>query len=171
MLAADGEQDQDCSLTQEVWRRLPWLLVCVAAGMACAFLVSLFAAVLEKAIAVAFFMPVVILVAERIAFQAAGTSPRRLHVIRRRNRGSSLDWGIGVALASASALIAGIWAAGWLRLFPVAAVLGCSVLAASATGLAAGYTIPRLVRRWNWQLKVPPGPLVLVITDVAALTC
>jgi Mg/Co/Ni transporter MgtE len=137
MLAAGGEQDQECSLTQAVWRRLPWLLVCVVAGMACAFLVSLFAAVLEKAIAVAFFIPVVILVAERIAFQTAGTSLRRLHVIRRKNQGSSLDWGIGVALASAS----------------------------------AGYTIPRLVRRWNWQLKVPSGPLVLAITDVAALTC
>jgi magnesium transporter len=171
MLAAGGEQDQDCSLTQAVSRQLPWLLVCVAAGMTCAFLVSLFAAVLEKAIAVAFFIPVVILVAERIAFQTAGSSLRRLHVIRRRNQGSSLDWGIGVALASASALCAGIWAAGWLHLLPVAAVLSCSVLAASAAGLAAGYTIPRLVRRWNWQLKVPSGPLVLAITDVAAVTC
>jgi magnesium transporter len=171
MLAAGGEQDQDCSLRQAVSRRLPWLLVCVAAGMACAFLVSLFAAVLEKAIAVAFFIPVVILVAERIAFQTAGTSLRRLHVIRRRSQGSSPDWGIGVALASVSALFAGIWAASWLHLFPVAAVLGCSVLAASSAGLAAGYTIPRLVRRWNWQLKVPSGPLVLAITDVAALTC
>jgi magnesium transporter len=123
MIAAGGEQDQDCSLTQAVRRRLPWLLVCVAAGMACAFLVSLFAAVLEKAIAVAFFIPVVILIAERIAFQTAGTSLRRLHVIRRRNQGSFLDWGIGVALGSTSALIAGIWAVGWLHLFPVAAVL------------------------------------------------
>ena len=112
----------------------------------------------------------VILVAERIA-QTAGTSVRVFHVLRRRNQDSSLDWGVGVGLASSSALCAGVWAAGWLRLLPVAAVLACSVLAASAAGFAAGYTIPRLVHRWNWQLKVPSGPLVLAITDMAALTC
>jgi magnesium transporter len=171
MLAAGGQREQDCSLAQAVSRRLPWLLVCVTTGMTCAFLLSLFAAVLEKAVAVAFFIPVVILVAERIAFQTAGTSLRRLNVIRRRNQESSIDWRVGLVLASASSLCAGIWAAGWLHLLPFAAVLGCSVLAASAAGLAAGYTIPRLVRRWNWQLKVPSGPLVLAITDVAALSC
>jgi hypothetical protein len=44
-------------------------------------------------------------------------------------------------------------------------------LAANAAGLAASYTIPRLVRRRNWQLRVTSRPLVLAITDVAALTC
>ena len=48
MLAAGGEQDQGSSLRQALSRRLPWLLVCVAAGMTCAFLVSLFAACCKR---------------------------------------------------------------------------------------------------------------------------
>ena len=60
----------------------------------------------------------VILVAERIAFQTAATNVRGFHVLRRRNQDSSLDWGVGVGLASSSALCAGVWAAGLAALAP-----------------------------------------------------
>lgn len=165
------EQEQRLGLRYTLSRRFGWFLVSVAGGLACAVLLELFAAVLTKAIAVAFFVPLVVLIAERIAAQTTGASLRRHQIVGRINQPQLGEWRIGLALAGTSAVVAGAWAASWLRLPAVAGVVACSVLAASTTGLAAGYIIPRLVRRWHLERRVPMVPMALAVTDITALSC
>lgn len=170
MTAVRMAQEQQHGLGYALWRRLRWLLVSLGGGIVCAVLLELFAAILVRAIAVVFFVPLVVLVAERIAAQTASTSLRHLQIIRRTDRRRFREWRIGLALGGASAAVAAIWAASWLRLPAMAGVIACSILAASTAGVAAGYSIPRLLRRWQLERRVAMVPTVMAVTDIAALS-
>ncbi|MEM9704153.1 MAG: CBS domain-containing protein, partial [Planctomycetota bacterium] len=59
--------------------RFPWLLANVAGGLCAAFLTGLFEAELEKAVALALFVPVVLALAESVAIQSVSLALERLH--------------------------------------------------------------------------------------------
>jgi magnesium transporter len=171
---ASDETFQLTGLRAPVAQRVPWLLVSLAAGLSCAFLLNLFAATLKDAIAIAFFVPLVISIGERVAFHAA--LPSLLRGLRTNWRkpasATPAAWRAEVVLCTASVLliVAGV-ALGWIRLTRVAGTVVCSILAASGAGLSVGYTIPRLMRRWHLETRVASAPVVLALTDIAALSC
>ncbi|MEX0669070.1 MAG: CBS domain-containing protein [Pirellulales bacterium] len=59
--------------------RLPWLLANIAGGIVAEFLSGLFQAELEKAVAIALFVPVVLALAESVAIQSVSIALQRLH--------------------------------------------------------------------------------------------
>ena len=170
-MTALRSSQEHCGPGHALARRLAWLLVSMAGGLVCAALLYIFSTVLTKAITLAFFVPFVVMVAERIAAQTAGSNLRDLQIIRRRSQGALREWRIGLVLAGLSAVLGGIWVASWFQIPTLAWVVGFSVLTSSVAGLAAGHSVPRLIRHWHLERRIAMVPTVMALTDVAALGC
>ena len=131
--------------------------------------------VLKAVVAVTFFIPLVLTLAESIAMQTVTMSLHSLHVIRQGSATQRLrmlrEMRIGLLLGIISGGIVGLFGSAWLRLLTLAAVVGASIMIAGTIGAALGYIVPRLVHRWKLNPNIASGPAVLALTDVAALSC
>lgn len=144
------------------------LLLSLAAGLALALIATVFYPVFRRAAAVAFFIPSVVTVAGNAAMQAVTISLQGVHVTRRKRRG---DLRGAVWFGAAGSAIAGVAVAAWLNLFPLAIAVAISLAVASVTGAALGRLVPRLVHRWQLDLKIATGPLASALADIVALSC
>ena len=126
-------------------------------------------------VAIAFFIPLVLTLAESVAMQTVTMSLQTLHVTKpgsaHRAYPMLREMRVGLLLGLISGAIVGLFGSAWLRLFQLAAVVAGSILAAGATGAALGYFVPKLVHRWKLDPKIASGPAVLALTDLAALSC
>ncbi|HWY88901.1 MAG TPA: magnesium transporter [Gemmataceae bacterium] len=153
--------------------RFPWLLCNIAGGILAAFLSGVFEDELQKAVALALFIPVVLALAESVSIQSVSLALRVL-------QGQSASWAsilaklraeamIGVLLGVASgmsvAVVAGIW------LGQVSVVL-CT-LGAIAGGVASaaviGMAIPNLLHRLALDPQIAAGPIALAAADMVTL--
>ena len=152
--------------------RLPWLMCNIASGIAAAVISNQFNHLLQAVVALAFFVPLLLTLAESTAMQSLATTLNQ-SLSRDRTpvwRGVFREMKIGLILGVASGLIVGIVGVVWLRLFDVVAVVAGGILMAGALGATLGATVPRLVRRWNLNPTIASGPVTLAMTDVAALS-
>ena len=160
-----------------LWRalasRFPWLLTNIASGVAAAMISDHFSVLLRAVVALAFFVPLLLTLAESVAIQSVTLSLNELQLRRRgAARGGMLrELRVGLLLGLNSGALVGLIALAWLGIFKLAAIVAASIVAAGAIGAALGFAIPRLVRRWNLDPAVASGPVALAATDVAALVC
>ena len=171
MVGVRIEQERSKSLAWVLARRFPWLTINIFSGLLAAVVSHVFGSVLQAIVAVAFFIPLVLTLAESVAMQTVTMSLHGLHLAGRRDGGILRECRVGLLLGVISGAIVGLLAIAWLRTIDLAAVVAGAVLLASAVGAALGYLIPRLVHRWRLDPKIASGPAVLALTDVAALSC
>ncbi|MEN6407829.1 MAG: magnesium transporter [Thermoguttaceae bacterium] len=155
--------------------RFPWLMCNVTGGVAAAFLSGIFQAELERVVALALFIPVVLALAESVSIQSLslslqilrGQTPTWPAIVRRLRR----ELVVGLLLGVASGLVVGLVALFWRRHLALAA---CT-LGGIATGVAAaaifGAMVPNLLRRLKLDPQVAAGPVILATTDVVTLMC
>jgi magnesium transporter len=160
----------------EMWvlkGRLPWLLFNVCSGIGAAFISELFDGLLRLIVAVAFFVPLVLTLAESVAMQSVTMSLNQLQVTSRvRGAGGVLrEFRVGVLLGITSGVIVALIGLVWMRSLIIAGVMAGAILLAGAIGATFGFLVPRLVRRWNLNPTIASGPVTLALTDLAALTC
>jgi magnesium transporter len=154
-------------------RRFPWLGCNIAGGVICALLASFFDAELQKVVALALFIPVVLNLAESVASQSVSLT---LHLLR----GHRPDWRLmarsvrqelttGLLLGAACGAVVGLVALLWLQHVELALCLlggiGGGVAAAALMGLA----IPITLRLFKLDPKVAAGPIALAGADVLTL--
>jgi magnesium transporter len=168
------EQEKNRTLWRVLGNRFPWLLCNVASGLVAAVITNAFDAVLKAVVVLAFFVPLVLTIAESIAMQSVSMSVQNLHVMQTQTAGQGRwafrEMRIGMLLGVVSGAIVGLIAIAWLKMMPLAAVVSAAMAVAGSVGAALGYFIPRLVHRWNLDPKIASGPAVLAVTDVAAIT-
>ncbi len=160
----------------ELWvlkRRLPWLLFNVCSGIGAAFISELFDGLLRVIVAVAFFVPLVLTLAESVAMQSVTMSLNQLQAARRVRAAGGIvrEFRVGVLLGLTSGIIAALIGLVWMRSLTIAGVIAGAILLAGATGATFGFFVPRLVRRWELNPTVASGPVTLALTDLVALTC
>ncbi len=154
-------------------RRFPWLICNMAGGVACAFLGSLFEAELNRVVALALFIPVVLNLAESVSSQSVSLT---LHYLRGQKPSKTMllrslpgELGTGLILGVACGCIIGGVALLWLRHPWVALSLlggiGGGVTFAAAIGLA----LPVGLRMVGLDPKVAAGPVALASADVLTL--
>ena len=153
--------------------RFPWLLANIAGGVMAAFLSGLFQAELEKAVALALFVPVVLALAESVAIQSVSIALQRLHGrppslggILRAVRHESLT---GVLLGAASAVVVAVVALAWLGQRAVAAALLGGITGGVVCAAALGVAMPNVLRLFAREPQVAAGPVALAATDMATL--
>lgn len=153
--------------------RFPWLMCNVAGGLACAVLAGLYEGLLQKVVALALFVPVVLAVAESVSIQSLTLTLQAHQGLRvqwwewladmRREAATALPLGLMCGLFVAGAAL--IWHRDvWLAVALILA-LGVAVLAAGVYGRL----VPALLGLLRRDPKVASGPIVLATTDLTAL--
>lgn len=150
--------------------RLPWLVVGLAGSMLATSVVAQFEAILQSQIAVAFFMPAIVYLADAVGTQSEAVAVRGL---------SLTDTGIGRLLAgevaagilmgAALAALAGgftivVFGAGDLAL-----TVGLSLLGACAIATGLGLGVPWAFSKVGWDPAFASGPVGTIIQDVLSL--
>jgi magnesium transporter len=153
--------------------RFPWLLCNVGGGILAAFLSGFFEAELQKVVALALFIPVVLALAESVSIQSVSLALQLLHgdrptvrmiwnKLRRELQTGAL---LGAACGAAVAVVALLW----LRQPRVAACLVVAIAGGVACSALIGAAIPNLLRLFRRDPQVAAGPVALAIADMVTL--
>ena len=153
--------------------RFPWLLANVAGGILAALLSGVFQAELEKAVALALFIPVVLALSESVSIQSLSLALQLLHGRQPTVKAIlSIAWPemtTGLFLGAASAAVVGLVAAVWIRQLPLVLALGGGILGGVTCAAVIGMAIPNLLRLFRREPRVAAGPVALACTDVITL--
>jgi magnesium transporter len=160
-------ENQKAGIWSQFRGRFPWLFCNIASGLTAAAITGAFDGVLRKTVALAFFFPLVLGIAESISMVAATLGIQQMHHHR---RGILREFKIAPLLGAAAGLLVGSAEFFWLRSWLVGAVLAIAILTGALIGTLLGLFLPRLVHRWNLDPKIASGPAVLAITDILTLT-
>jgi magnesium transporter len=154
-------------------RRFPWLLANVAGGIVAAFVSGIFRAELEKAVALALFIPLVLALSESVSIQSLSLALQLLHgrqpTLKAITAGIWAEILTGLFLGAASAAMVGFVAVLWLgRVRLVVALLG-GILGGATCAAMIGMATPNLLRLFRREPQVAAGPIALASTDFATL--
>ena len=154
-------------------RRFPWLGCNLAAGLLAAFLSGVFEDELNRAVALTFFIPVVLNLAESVASQSVSLALQALHGERPNWRslvvGVRREFATGLLLGLAAGAIVAMTALVWLGNGTVAwCVLG-GIAGGVAFAAMLGMAIPVALRLLRLEPRVAAGPIVLAGADVVTI--
>jgi len=153
--------------------RFPWLLTNIGGGLLCAVLVSQYEHLLDAAVVLAVFMPMVLALAESISMQSATLTLHGLHnagmtwallgpAMRREFSVAAL---LGLGCGS---IVAGIaWA--WKGNGSIGFALGTAIALSMVTAAILGLLLPTVLHAAKLDPKIAAGPIVLACADVCAL--
>ncbi|BCJ75828.1 magnesium transporter [Catellatospora sp. IY07-71] len=157
------------SVARRLWHRMPWLAVGLAGALLSAALVAGFEDQLADNIAIAYFIPGIVYLAD-----AVGTQTETVAI-----RGLSVGVGIGriAAREALTGLLVGLLLAAVL--LPVvilvwgepalAAAVAVAVLAASAIATLVAMALPWLLARLGFDPAFGSGPLATVVQDLLSI--
>jgi magnesium transporter len=154
--------------------RFPWLLATIASGSLCAVIADVFGETLQRSIVIAFFLTLVLGLAESMSVQAMSVTIQGLHAeklswrsffrnVRREGLAGLL---LGVASGALVTLIVGLW----YQSFPPALVVGGSVAWVMTISNLLGLIVPTTLHALKLNFRIAAGPLTLAITDLMTLT-
>lgn len=153
--------------------RFPWLLANIAGGLMAAFLSGLFEAELQKAVALALFIPVVLALAESVSIQSVSLALRLLSgrqpTVPELLKKLRLEMMTGIYLGAACAIAVATVSLLWLGQWPVAACLLVGIASSVACASVIGMLMPYLIRLLNREPQVAAGPVALASTDMVTL--
>jgi magnesium transporter len=166
----DGRQDSPLFAFR---RRFPWLGCNLAAGILAAFLSGVFQEELKRVVALAFFIPVVLNLAESVSSQSVSLALHALHGQRPtwrsmlgKLRGELFT---GLLLGMASGAVVALVALAWLGVPRV----GLCILGGIGGGVAGaamlGIALPFLLRLLRLEPRVAAGPIALAGADIITI--
>ena len=155
--------------TRRARHRLPWLLVGLAGGALATAAMAGFEATIERVIAVAFFVPALVYLADAIGTQSEAVAVRGLSLTR-----------AGIAHLLAGELRTGMLigaALGVIAFLPIMLVFGPRLAAAVSTSIfvagsiaaAIGIGLPWLLARRGLDPAYGSGPVATVIQDILTI--
>ena len=157
------------SVRWRLWHRLPWLAVGLVGAMASASLLAGIESEMSANLAVAYFVPGIVYLAD-----AVGTQTETLAV-----RGLSVGVGIGgvARREAATGLLVGLLLAAvmlptisWLwHDVALAATVSLTVLAASTVATMVAMALPYLLHRLGYDPAFGSGPLATVVQDLLSI--
>jgi magnesium transporter len=153
--------------------RFPWLLCNVAGGLMCAFVSSRYEHLLSVIVVLALFIPLVLALAESVSIQSVTLTLQNLQdgpihwasvsraVTKELLTALLLGAGCGTLVGTATLI--------WQRNFLVPAVLAAAIAASMVTACLFGVLMPMGLRALKADPRIAAGPIVLALTDMAAL--
>lgn len=154
--------------------RFPWLLATIGSGTLGALLAGVFEATLERAIIVAFFLALVLALAESVSIQSMTLTLQALRAEKltwpwfTRSARRELLEAVMLGAGCGALVFAIVWL--WRGTLAGAAVIGVSVFGSVGIACFAGLLVPSLLHAWKLDPKIAAGPITLAVTDVLTLT-
>lgn len=153
--------------------RFPWLLATIGSGTVCALLASAYEVTLAKSIVLAFFLTLVLGLAESVSIQSMtvaiqalrATEPTLAWYVRALRREAGTAVLLGTAAGSVVASIVWIWRGAGLAAFTI----GGSIALALGAACFFGLTVPTLLHAFKLDPKIAAGPVTLAFTDISTL--
>lgn len=166
-------ESQQASPLVAFWHRFPWLLTNIGGGIMAAFLSGLFEVELQRVIALAMFIPVVLAVSESVGIQSVSLALQVLHgqqptwkLILSRLRSEAVT---GVLLGSVCGLIVATVAVAWQGDGALAACLLGGIGIGVAASATVGMALPNVLRLLDRDPQVAAGPIALASADMITL--
>lgn len=160
-----------------MWRgfrvRFPWLLATIGSGTVCALLASVYAITIEKSLALAFFITLVLGLGESVSAQSMTMTIQVLRTMR-----PNLTWyfaavrreaGTGLLLGTCSGLAVGLIVLAWNNTPTMAFSIGLSIGMTMIAACFVGLTIPTVLHALRLDPKIAAGPITLAIADIFTL--
>ncbi|MDZ7651904.1 MAG: magnesium transporter [Burkholderiaceae bacterium] len=150
--------------------RLPWLLVGLVGSMLATLLVASFEAALQAKIALAFFVPAIVYLADAIGTQTEAIVVRGLSLSHVPMR--TLVWGeMRTGLLVGAALGALAWPAAWLAFgdMKLASTVALSLVVAGTVATTIGLLLPWAFARLGRDPAFGSGPIATIVQDVLSL--
>ncbi|MST94540.1 MAG: magnesium transporter [Pedosphaera sp.] len=168
-------QVRDASPVRAFRFRFPWLLATIGSGTLCAFLASAYEVTLAKSIVLAFFLTMVLVLAESVSIQSMTVTIQALRVAPPTfgwyARAFRREAGTAVLLGTACGTVVGLIAWLWRGAGFVGFVTGASILLALCAACFFGLSVPALLHALKLDPKIAAGPVNLAFTDVFTLLC
>jgi magnesium transporter len=150
--------------------RLPWLLVGLLGSVFATYVMTRFEAALATQLAIAFFVPGIVYLADAVGTQSEAIAVRGLsfnHTSLARLVGGELVTGLLIGLALAAAALPLIWLVfGDLRL---ALAVAAAIVTAGAAATSIGLLLPWLLSRFGIDPALGSGPVATILQDVFSL--
>lgn len=164
---------QQASPVQAFRKRFPWLVCNIGGGILAAFLSGFYEAELQKVVALALFIPVVLALAESVSIQSVSLA---LQLLDGNRPTLSALWTklrrelqTGAMLGAACGVSVAVVALVWLRQPRVAGCLLAAIGGGVACSALVGAAIPNLLRLLRRDPQVAAGPVSLAVADMATL--
>ena len=153
--------------------RFPWLMANIAGGILAAFLSGVFKAELQKAVALALFIPVVLALAESVSIQSLslalqvlrGKKPTMQAILKKLRSEVVTGIFLGVASGAAVAMVALLW----LSQVRVVVCLMGGIAGGVTCAAVIGVSMPNIIRLLHREPQVAAGPVALASTDMVTL--
>jgi magnesium transporter len=156
-------------VARRLWHRMPWLVVGLIGAMVSAGLMAAFEAQLTANLAVAYFVPGIVYLADAVGTQTETLAIRGLSVgvgIRRvAGREALTGLSVGVMLGVVMLPVVALMTSDWM----LAAAVAIAVLAASTIATIVALGLPWLLHRLGKDPAFGSGPLATVIQDLLSI--
>ena len=172
---ASKEIDFNTKPLVAAFRRLPWLIILLFIGLVSGSIIAKFEGTLEKAVALAFFMPLIAGMTGNTGTQSLAVVVRGLAehsevkakmVMKLLMREFWVSLIIGVTCGVLVSVVAMIWQKGNIYL---GLVVGLSLLLTLILGTMAGTIIPLILYKFKLDPAVASGPLITTVNDIFSL--
>jgi magnesium transporter len=150
--------------------RLPWLILGLAGSALATFVMSRFEAALNAQLALAFFVPGLVYLADAIGTQTEAVAVRGLslaHVGIGRLFGGELRTGLIIGLVLGGLTLPAVWLA--FGDFRLALAVAGALVVAGGLATSVGLLLPWLLAKLKRDPAFGSGPLATVIQDVLTL--
>jgi len=155
---------------RQLWHRLPWLIAGFAGSAAAALVMSRYQRALEARVAIAFFIPGIVYLADAIGTQSQTVAVRGMSLSQASLRslvGHELMTGLLAGTILAALAFPGVlWVFDDLRL--AGAVSSALVFAGGVAG-ALGLLLPWIMERMGTDPAFGSGPITTILQDVLSL--
>jgi magnesium transporter len=172
-IVKNGEQARNAiegALVQRVMHRLPWLLVGLGGSMFATWLMAGFEDTLRAQLAVAFFVPAVVYLADAIGTQTEAVAVRGLSFstvsLLRLLQGELLT-GVAIGLILAAVIFPSVWL--FFADVRLAAAVASAVVIAGACASSIGLLLPWWLSRAGADPAYGSGPLATILQDLLSL--
>jgi magnesium transporter len=173
LLGVHATRAQERSSLSAFRHRFPWLGCNLAAGILAAFLSSAFQVELNKVVALAFFIPVVLNLAESVSSQSVSLALHVLHgqpfLWRTLLQQIRREFLTGLMLGTAAGAVMGLVALVWLRQARVALCLLGGIGGGVAGAAVLGIALPFVLRLLRLEPRVAAGPIALAGADIITI--
>ncbi len=159
------EEGKQFSVFHNYKLRMPWIFCNMIGGVACAFISHVYAPVLEKALILAMFIPLVLSLSESISMQSMTQSMSQIQStfsLKQIFKQSKLYFLLALTCSLVIGFVALLWGEGNTPPF----IIGSGILISIVISASIGAIIPFGLHRARLDPKVAAGPVVLMLADI-----
>ncbi len=150
--------------------RTPWLVLGLILSMGLGLIASFFEETLEKSIALAFFIPVIVYVADSVGTQASTIAVRALAITKLKFfRYLQKELVVGICLGLIMGALGALGALLISQSMDVALVVGLTLFTACTLATALASAVPFTLKAVGKDPALGSGPLATVLQDILSL--